>query len=426
MSHDSCHAFHMTVLGVRDRGAGGMMEGMSEGHLPALERNAAGPGTTAGARIADSKREFMRGRSIVRWAGLIYSAYFFVMPAYRHSFAVWMKFAVFYAAFLTLYFLVAELSGHGRTVAFALFFLLVFLYYPLNQDAYVMFVYPLAVLCLYLTRLRSIFMVLIATMAGVVAETRYLGQPFTIAENVLLYCVIFGLGNFALAQQARTNSLLERANSEIERLSQGAERERIARDLHDLLGHTLTVITVKLDLARRLLSHDSDRARKEIVEAETTARNALADVREAVSGYRAEGLEAEISRARRSLLSANVRLTTALAPVNLSTRQVNVLCLALREGVTNVVRHAQANVCRVTLLEKDRAIHFTIEDDGLGGQVREGNGLRGMRERLQSMAGAVKLQGLANRGTSLEITLPLESQSTAQSTSRFVGEAKTL
>ncbi len=189
-----------------------------------------------------------------------------------------------------------------------------------------------------------------------------------------------------------------------------AERERIARDLHDLLGHTLTVITVKLDLARRLLSHDSDRVRNEIVEAEQIARKALAEVREAVSGYRAEGLDAEISRARRSLLSADVKLTTTLAPVNLSSLQVDVLCLALREAVTNIVRHAHATVCHVALFEKNREIHFTIEDNGLGGQICEGNGLRGMRERVQSIAGAVKLTGSANGGTSLEITLPLESE----------------
>jgi two-component system sensor histidine kinase DesK len=395
---------------------------MSERQSDAPERDAAASGT----HIADSKREFGRGRSIVRWAGLLYSAYFFFMPAYRHSFAVWMEFVVFYAAFLILYFLVAELTGRRQTVAFVLFFFVVFLYYPLNQEAYVILVYPFAVLCLFLTRLRTLFLVLIAMMAGVVAETRYLGRPFATADSVLLYCVIFGFSNFAFAQQARTNSLLERANSEIKRLSQEAERERIARDLHDLLGHTLTVITMKLDLARRLLSHDSDRARNEIVEAEQTARNALAEVREAVSGYRAEGLAAEISRARRSLLSADVKLTTTLAPVHLSSSQVNVLCLALREAITNIVRHAHATVCHVALLEKNRTIHFTIEDNGLGGQIREGNGLRGMRERLQSMAGAVKLTTSANRGTSLEITLPLASESPAQPASQMVGEADTL
>jgi two-component system, NarL family, sensor histidine kinase DesK len=289
-----------------------------------------------------------------------------------------------------------------------------------------MFVYPFAMLCLFLSRLRTLFLVLAVMMAGVVVETRYLNHSFATAESILFFCVIIGLSNFAFAQQARTSFLLERANSEIERLTQEAERERIARDLHDLLGHTLTVITVKLDLARRLLSPDSDRARNEIVEAEQTARNALAEVREAVSGYRAEGLAAEISRARRSLLSADVKLTTSLAPVNLSSSQVNVLCLALREAVTNIVRHARATVCHVTLLERDRMVHFTIEDNGQCGQIREGNGLRGMRERLQSVAGAMKLTGSAKGGTGLEITFPLASDSPAQPSSRFVGEEDTL
>jgi len=395
---------------------------MREGQSDAAERKVA----ASGMHITDSKWKFLRGRWIVRWVGLLYSAYFFFTPAYRQSFAVWIKFAVFYAAFLILYFLVGELAGRRQTVAFVLFFLIVFLYYPLNPDAFVILVYPFAVLCLFVTRLRTLFLVLIAMMAGLVVEIRYLGRPFATVESVLLYCAIFGLGNFAFAEQVRSNSLLERANSEIERLTQEAERERIARDLHDLLGHTLTVIAVKLDLARRLLSHDSDRARNEIVEAEQTARNTLAEVREAVSGYRAEGLAAEISRARRSLLSADVKLTTTLAPVNLSSSQVNVLCLALREAITNIVRHAHATVCHVALLEQDRTIHFTIEDNGLGGEIREGNGLRGMRERLQSLAGAVKLTTSANRGTSLEITLPLASESPAQPASQMVGEADTL
>jgi two-component system sensor histidine kinase DesK len=112
--------------------------------------------------------------------------------------------------------------------------------------------------------------------------------------------------------------------------------------------------------------------------------------------------------------------------VNLSSSQVSVLCLALREAVTNIVRHAHATVCQVALIEKDRTILFTIEDNGLGGQIREGNGLLGMRERLQSMAGEMKLTGSANGGTSLQLTLPLESESPAQSASRFAGEADTL
>jgi two-component system, NarL family, sensor histidine kinase DesK len=398
---------------------------MSEGQSHAPERNEAAWSTL----IINSMREFIRGRSIVRWVGLLYSVYFFVKPAYRQSLAVWTEFAVLYAAFLILYFLVAELTGRRQTEAFVLFFLHAFLYYSFSEEAYGVFVYPFAMLCLFVTRLRTLFLVLTAMMAGVVAETRYLGRPFATTESAFFLCVIFGLSNFAFAQQARANSLLERANSEIERLSAEAERERIARDLHDLLGHTLTVITMKLDLARRLLSHEPDRnlvrAWNEIVEAEQTARNALAEVREAVSGFRAEGLAGEISRARRSLLCADVKLTTTLAPVSLSSSQVNVLCLALREAVTNVVRHAHATVCHVALLEKNSAVHFTIEDNGLGGQIREGNGLRGMRERVQSLAGEVKVASPVNGGTSLELILPLAIESPTNPAPQIAGRADT-
>jgi len=377
----------------------------------------------ADTHAGESMRGFFRGGWIVRWVALLYSVYFFVVPAYGHSFAVWMEFAALYAAFLTFYFLVAEFTGRRQAVALVLFFLVAFLYYARSKEAYAVFVFPFAMLCLFVPRLRLLFLVLIAMMAGVVAETHYLGRPLAMDENILFMCVIFGLSNFAYAQQTRANALLKRANSEIERLSQEAERERIARDLHDLLGHTLTVITVKLDLARRLLSRDADRARNEILEAEQTARNALTEVREAVSGYRAEGLSAEISRARQSLLSAGVQLSTTLEPVPLSSSCVNVLCLALREAVTNVVRHAHATTCHVALVEKDGAIRFAIEDNGLGGTIREGNGLRGMRERVQSIGGTLQLAGAANTGTSLEITVPSACISQPQPVSKVAEKA---
>jgi len=356
-----------------------------------------------------SKREFFSGRWVVRSVALLYSAYLFVVPAYGHSPVVWLGFAAFYGLFLVVYYLVGELTGQQQAAAFGLFFVIAFAYYPLHPGGYAIFIYPFATLCLFLHRLRTVFLVLLAMMAGVIVETRAVGHGFDTVENVLLFCVILGLSNFAFARQARTNSLLERANEEIERLTQEAERERIARDLHDLLGHTLTAITVKLDLARRLLSDDVERARNEVVEAEQTARSALAEVREAVAGYRAEGLEAEIRRARHSLFAANVNLTTSIAAASLTPSQVNVLCLALREAVTNIVRHAHSSECYVRLAEKDGIIHFAVEDNGRGGVIREGNGLRGMRERVRSIAGTVIVTDSESGGTSVEIELPEQS-----------------
>lgn len=393
---------------------------MSEGppHLPGQRA------TVLGTPAADATQEYVRGRWIVRGVGLLYATYLFFAPAYRHSVAVWAECAAFYGSFVVLFFLAVLFTGRRQTTAFVLFFFFALLYFPFNREAYAVFVYPFAILCLYLTRLRTLFLVLAAMMAGLLVEIRYLGRPVDTAEDILFFCVVVGLSNFAFAQQARANSLLQRANCEIERLSQEAERERIARDLHDLLGHTLTVITVKLDLARRLLSRDADRARNEIVEVEQTARNALAEIREAVSGFRANGLDAEIDRARRSLLSTDVKLTATFVPVNLSSSQVTVLCLALREAVTNVVRHAGADRCRLNLFEKNGAVHFTIEDNGRGGKILEGNGLRGMRERVRSLAGTVNLTGSRDGGTLLEITLPLESEPLARQAAQIVGEGE--
>lgn len=142
-----------------------------------------------------------------------------------------------------------------------------------------------------------------------------------------------------------------------------------------------------------------------------------------MSGYRAEGLDAEISRARRSLLSAEVKLTTALSPVNLSPGDAHALCLALREAVTNIVRHARATECRVTLCEEGGTIHFMVEDNGVGGPIREGNGLHGMRERLHSVKGSVKLTGSGTGGTRLEIALPPKDRTRTQLANGIEGGA---
>ena len=184
--------------------------------------------------ITDARREFVRGRWIVRGVALLYSACMFGLPAYRHPLSVWMECTAFFAVFLVLFFLVAELAGRRQMIAFVLFFLFAFLYYPLNQNAGAIFLFPFAMLCLSVSRLRTLLLLLAALAAGVVAETRYLGHSLATADNILLACVVIGLSNFAFAQQARTNSLLERANSEIERLTQEAERERLKKELEQM------------------------------------------------------------------------------------------------------------------------------------------------------------------------------------------------
>ena len=175
--------------------------------------------------------------------------------------------------------------------------------------------------------------------------------------------------------------------------------------MHDVLGHTLSLITLKAELARKLVDRDPERAKQEMQDVEHTSRAALADVREAISGYRGEGLGAELLRARHALETAGILVECEAAEVPLSRAQESVLALALREAVTNVVRHAEAQCCSVRLSREQEVCRLEIADNGCGVEAPEGNGLRGMRERLEAIGGSLQRQTQA--GTRLIIHLPL-------------------
>jgi two-component system sensor histidine kinase DesK len=191
-----------------------------------------------------------------------------------------------------------------------------------------------------------------------------------------------------------------------------AERERIARDLHDVLGHTLSVIVLKAELAGRLIALDPGRATTEIADVERISRTALAEVREAIGGYRARGLAAEIDAARLTLDAAGVTLiaeSSQAPPAALNPQEETALALALREAVTNIVRHSQATTCKLRFVTESGQRRLVVEDDGQHHVAREGNGLRGMRERIESLGGQFSMErGIDhNRGTRLTIELPL-------------------
>jgi two-component system sensor histidine kinase DesK len=195
------------------------------------------------------------------------------------------------------------------------------------------------------------------------------------------------------------------AHEEIEQLAAVAERERIARDLHDVLGHTLSLIVLKAELAGRLIERDPQRAAQEIADVEKTARTALSEVREAIGGYRSQGLPAEMELARNTLQAAGVTLSCESPLPHLHAAEETVLCLAVREAVTNIVRHAQATHCRMRFTTSNDGYHsLLIADDGSHPNLQEGNGLRGMRERVQSVGGRLSIT--ADPGVTLLIELP--------------------
>jgi two-component system sensor histidine kinase DesK len=346
-----------------------------------------------------------RGGQIFDYIWLIYSLFFLIDPIQRHTRIAWVEFAFAYAAFLVCYFgMVFSRTQRGKIGFLAGMFLLGIVYFRYNAGAGGMFIYT-AALAPFVVESIS-FGVGAVLVSGVlsVAEGVYLHDSPWTWGIFAAFCVTVGGANIAAAQRMRAGRKLGLAYEEIAHLSRVAERERIARDLHDVLGHTLSVVVLKSELAGKVLEGDPERARREIGEVEQIARKALSEVREAITGYRSEGLAAEIARAQKALDAAGVTLELPGQLPELAPAAETVLSLIVREAVTNIVRHAQAGHCRLAIESRGENTALLVEDDGRGGVCEEGNGLRGMRERAESLGGRLRIESSA--GTRLLVEIP--------------------
>ncbi len=469
---------------------------------------------------------------------LVYLVFFLIEPVERRSLHYWAETLVILTVFLTLYLvflkrgkLPLQIALIGGMVALGAATL------PINDGAAAFIIYAAALVPFVVTPPTWVLSTVVFLAALVGAECLLLHfQPWATFLNVF-FTLVVGSTNLHFAQKHRSDCKLRMQSEEIEALAAVAERERIARDLHDVLGHTLSVIVLKSELANRLLQRELaslasstnpspqpeaplptlspqpeatlptlssrpeaalptmssrpeaedlrgetcvpaatalpqdepaatalsrvahplrskgwgepaatalpqdepaatalsrvahplrskgwgepaatapdlstlQRAQTEIADVERTARTALAEVREAIGGYRARGLAAEINAARQTLASANVILTTEgdLHPATLTAAEETVLALALREAVTNIVRHARASTCRLRLVNDGGRHQLSIQDNGHHPTSREGNGLRGMRERVEALGGQLHLT--RDSGTHLQIDLPHQS-----------------
>lgn len=205
--------------------------------------------------------------------------------------------------------------------------------------------------------------------------------------------------------QASRMAALERSHDEVRRLGALAERERIARDLHDLLGHTLSVVVLKSELAGKLIGRDTQAARTQVAEIEDVARQALREVREAVTGMRGGNLRGELAAARLVLLGAGIELADELPEAAIRAEVEAVLAFCLREAITNVIRHARARRVEIGLSLQRDLVELSVRDDGRGEVQREGNGLKGIRERLATVDGELAIEHAAP-GTRLRLRVP--------------------
>jgi two-component system, NarL family, sensor histidine kinase DesK len=339
---------------------------------------------------------------------VLYLGFFFVQPVAEHvSRRQWIFDGVGAAIFLVLYWGIFLLQRPRALLHVGGMMLLGILYLPFNAGGCTFFIFAAAMIPFLVdTQKKAIAgLGVVAAIAAIEGLLLHVGawELFWVA----VFPVFIGAGNVFFAERNRMNRRLRKANEEIENLAKVAERERIARDLHDVLGHTLSVITLKSELAGKLVDRDPQRAGKEIREVEQISRQALSDVRDAIRGYRSQGLVAELAQAKTTLETAGLTVQCdAATTVKLPAVQESVLSLAVREAVTNVVRHAQARTCRMRLEQQNGSCRLEIQDDGRGSSNGEGNGLRGMRERVEMLGGT--LDRSTEAGTTLTITLPLK------------------
>ena len=278
-----------------------------------------------------------------------------------------------------------------------------------HEDAFVMLIY-VSVLTVAARWFKAIPIVLGYMLIAAFLPDRVPSWHAPDDWNTALAIGIVSLAMFGFFAVLRSNAALAEARSEVARLATENERARIARDLHDLLGHSLTTITVKAALANRLARSDPDRAATEIAEVERLTRRTLADVRAAVSGYREVTLANELAAAREVLRAAGISAQLPGAIDAIEQQDAELFAWVVREGVTNVVRHSRARSCEVRLGPRS----IEILDDGRStGVAGQGNGLSGLRERVAAHGGRLSF-GAGEPGWRLRVELPSAGQLASQ------------
>ena len=260
---------------------------------------------------------------------------------------------------------------------------------------------------------RAVALMALAGLVGGVAF--YLAMQDVVGALVQgLSVTIIGVTVFSASELRRTNRDLVEARGELARLAVADERVRIARDLHDTLGQSLSVITLKSELAGRLLPEDPVRAQAEVRDIEVVAREAMASVRETVVDSRRPTLEGELAAARKAHVAADIAPSIEAAADGLPPVVDAVLAWTVREGVTNAVRHSGARRVRIQIGRQGAWAEASITDDGgaehqaTSAQAGAGSGLTGLSERVAALGGRFEAGPISGGGFRINVSLPLE------------------
>lgn len=336
---------------------------------------------------------------------LVYLSFFFIEWFFRPiPIGELVASIVALMVFLVLYFRSFWVGSRTRlwmaiaTAAIGLFLV------PVNGGAIVFYIYAAA--SAGTIRPPRLAVVAIGCLVAVaLVQTLILDLPLYYAFVATIVSTFVGLANVYFSGLSSENAALRLTQQEVRELTRDRERQRIGRDLHDLLGQSLSLITLKAQLARRLMDTDPNRTRSELEGIEEQARQVLEQVREAVKGYRRAGLAAEIADARLALTARDIRFEATATSEDLPGDVDAELALVLREAVTNVLRHSSTDTCRLHLAIEDSTVLFRFEDNGALNRLEEGSGLGGMRRRIEGLGGHIIFDAI--KGLRIEARIPL-------------------
>lgn len=274
-------------------------------------------------------------------------------------------------------------------------------------------------------RVLGVRLIVLSAAAGTVSGAHHEG--FWSTASLSYGTFLSGLVVSVIITLFHAVAQLKATRQELARNAVAEERLRFSRDLHDLLGHTLSVVVVKAEAARRLAPRNLDAALTQVADIESVGRQALTEIREAVTGYREGSLSTELDRARSALAASGIEVVLQESGPPLPPQTEALLGWVVREGVTNVVRHSGATLARIELRSADGLAHLTITDNGHGPaspapssgatatlqSARTGTGLRGLTERLAAAGGALTTGPAPSGGFRVAAVLPVEDDLTA-------------
>lgn len=273
-----------------------------------------------------------------------------------------------------------------------------------NAGASVFFVYA-AAFCVHFGTARQGLLLVLLIAATAALYSYVLNMPGFFYLPAVVISILIGSVNIYEGELRKKNQLLKLSQEELQKMAATAERERIARDLHDVVGHTFSLITVKAQLAHKLADIDLERSKQELKELEQLSRKAMTEVRETVHQYQQKDMASEISKARLLTDAADIQFSSEVGEFPDQTHINCTLAWVIREAFTNMVKHSDATQCQLSFRDSGDQYQLLIQDNGSKTQriAREGSGLTGMRERIMELGGQLNISHQSGFTISVEV-----------------------